>query len=103
MPGYFVDTSALAKLYHPEIGSVWMESLIRTHGARLIISQLSLIEIQSVCRGKVESSGCARVPEQMPPFPLVGRVSHRIAAGSCQGRTGFVRRRGAFTGGRDAT
>ena len=55
MPGYFVDTSALAKLYHPEIGSVWMESLVQTHGARLIISQLSLIEIQSVFATKVRT------------------------------------------------
>ena len=55
MPGYFVDTCALAKLYHPEIGSVWMDSLVQSRGARLIISQLSLIEIQSVFATKVRT------------------------------------------------
>ncbi|MDP2999512.1 MAG: hypothetical protein Q8N47_18630, partial [Bryobacterales bacterium] len=44
-------------------------------------------KIESSGCSKVESSGCARVPEQIPPFPLVRRASHRIAAGSCQGRT----------------
>lgn len=48
MPGYFLDTSALAKLYHPEIGSERLESLVQAPGTRLIVSQLSLIEIQSV-------------------------------------------------------
>jgi hypothetical protein len=48
VPGYFLDTSALAKLYHAEIGSERMELLVNAPGARLIISQLSLIEIQSV-------------------------------------------------------
>ena len=60
-------------------------------------------KIESSGSGKVESSGCARMPEQILPFPLVRRVPHRIAAGSCQGRAGFARRRRAFTGGRDAT
>jgi predicted nucleic acid-binding protein len=62
VPGYFVDTSALAKLYHPEIGSVWMESLVQTHGARLIISQLSLIEIQSVFATKVRTGVINKSP-----------------------------------------
>ena len=55
MPGYFLDTSALAKLYHPEIGSERMESLVQAPGTRLIISQLSLIEIQSVFATKVRT------------------------------------------------
>ena len=55
MPSYFLDTSALAKLYHPEIGSERMESLLQSPGARLIVSQLSLIEIQSVFATKVRT------------------------------------------------
>ena len=55
MPGYFLDTSALAKLYHPEIGSERMESLAGAPNTRLIISQLSLIEIQSVFATKVRT------------------------------------------------
>jgi hypothetical protein len=50
VPGYFLDTSALAKLYHPEIGSERMESLVQAPGTRLIVSQLSPIEIQPAAR-----------------------------------------------------
>ena len=55
MPGYFVDTSALAKLFHPENGSERLEALAKEPGSRLIISQLSLVEIQSVFATKVRA------------------------------------------------
>lgn len=55
MPGYFIDTSALAKLYHPETGSDRMDVLTESPGVRLIISQLSLIEIESVFATKVRT------------------------------------------------
>lgn len=55
MAGYFVDTSALAKLYHWEVGSERMEALTRPPHARLIISQLSLVEIESVFATKVRT------------------------------------------------
>jgi predicted nucleic acid-binding protein len=48
LPSYFADTSALAKLYHSEPGSLRMEELAQLPGNRLIISQLTLVEIQSV-------------------------------------------------------
>ena len=60
MPGYFLDTSALAKLYHPEIGSARMESLAQSTGAQMIISELSLIEIESVFAAKVRTGAVAR-------------------------------------------
>jgi hypothetical protein len=47
--------AALAKLYHPEIGSERMESLVQMPATRLIVSQLSLIEIQSVFATKVRT------------------------------------------------
>lgn len=53
MPGYFIDTSALAKLYHAEVGSPQMEMLAQSPDNRLIISQLSVIELQSVFAAKV--------------------------------------------------
>jgi predicted nucleic acid-binding protein len=53
VPGYFIDTSALAKLYHIEIGSQTMQALAASQGTSLIVSQLSLIEIQSVFATKV--------------------------------------------------
>ena len=69
MPGYFIDTSALAKLYHIEVGSQKMEALAESPDARLIVSQLSLIEIQSVfhwirppSRNAAGCNVCSRVP-----------------------------------------
>jgi predicted nucleic acid-binding protein len=55
LPGYFLDTSALAKLYHPEIGSDRMEALVQRPSTGLIIAQLSLVEIQSVFAIKVRT------------------------------------------------
>lgn len=53
MPGYFIDTSALAKLYHTEVGSQRMEMLAQPTENGLIVSQLSLVELQSVFATKV--------------------------------------------------
>jgi predicted nucleic acid-binding protein len=61
VPGYFIDTSALAKLFHLEMGSERMELLAKAPDARLIISQLSLIEIQSVFAVKVRTGALAPV------------------------------------------
>jgi predicted nucleic acid-binding protein len=58
--GYFLDTSALAKLYHQEPGSGLMESLAEAPGAHLIISELSLIEIESVFAIKVRTGAMAK-------------------------------------------
>jgi predicted nucleic acid-binding protein len=55
VPGYFFDTSVLAKLYHAEAGSQKAEALAEAPDTRLIVSQLSLVEIQSVFATKVIS------------------------------------------------
>ena len=44
MGGYFLDTSALAKLYQQEDGSQYVERLAVLWGANTIISRLSLVE-----------------------------------------------------------
>jgi PIN domain nuclease of toxin-antitoxin system len=41
VPGYFLDTSALAKLYHQESGSDYVERILNEHGSKGIISRLS--------------------------------------------------------------
>ena len=49
MSEYFVDTSALAKRYLPEIGSGWVDSWINPQaGNTIIISSLSTVEMMSV-------------------------------------------------------
>ncbi len=61
MPNYFLDTSALAKLYHQEAGSERMQALAQDLGARLIISELSLIELESVFATKVRTGAVANI------------------------------------------
>jgi predicted nucleic acid-binding protein len=53
VPGYFIDTSALAKLYHAEVSNQQMEMLAQSQDNRLIVSQLSVIELQSVFAARV--------------------------------------------------
>ncbi len=77
MARYFLDTSALAKLYHREAGSERMESLAQSPDVPLIISELSLIEIESVFATKVRTGAIAKAALDH----LRGRFSADIAKG----------------------
>jgi predicted nucleic acid-binding protein len=55
LPDYFLDTSALAKLYHKEIGSEHMDRILEERGSRSIISHLSIVEIESVLAIKMRT------------------------------------------------
>jgi len=48
LPGYFFDTSALAKLYHKERGSGYMDRILEERGSRSLISHRSIVEMESV-------------------------------------------------------
>jgi hypothetical protein len=50
---YFFDSSALAKRYHPEIGSTQVMSIFREPNCRIIISLLTVVEMRSMFAGKV--------------------------------------------------
>jgi len=78
VPCHFVDTSALAKLYHAEPGSGRLEELAREPGSKLIISQLSLVEIQSVFAGKVRT--------RVIPESALGLLRGRFYADLAEGR-----------------
>ena len=53
MANIFLDTSALAKLYHRELGSDYVERLLDAQGEnRVFVSPLSLIEMESVLATK---------------------------------------------------
>lgn len=52
MPGNFLDTSALAKHYHTEVGSVAIDGLWNDDAQALFVSRLSILEIVSVFAGK---------------------------------------------------
>lgn len=48
MPSYFLDTSALAKRYHQENGSEYMDRIFEERDSRSLISHLSIVELESV-------------------------------------------------------
>ena len=53
MARYFLDSSALAKVYHVEPGTPKMVALLADTGSEFYISSLSVIEIQSVFSQKI--------------------------------------------------
>jgi len=55
LAGYFLDTSALAKLYHEESGSDYVESILNQPGSTGIVSRLSLVEMECVLAIKVRT------------------------------------------------
>jgi predicted nucleic acid-binding protein len=48
LPNYFLDTSALAKRYHNEDGSEYVDRIFEHIGSRSLISHLSIVEFESV-------------------------------------------------------
>jgi len=54
VPGYFLDTSAFAKLYHKEAGSDFVERIVTFPGSA-VVSRLSLVEIESVFAIKIRT------------------------------------------------
>lgn len=55
MADYFLDSSALGKNYHTELGTAEVEQLLKEPGARHFISRLTVIEVQSVFARKVRT------------------------------------------------
>jgi hypothetical protein len=56
----FFDSSALAKLYHSEIGTPAVDQLVRTAGGRVRISRLTVVEMSSVFAVKVRTQFISR-------------------------------------------
>lgn len=48
MPHYFLDTSALAKLYRKEIGSELVDRIVAEPDSRRFISRFTILEMESV-------------------------------------------------------
>jgi len=66
LAGYFLDTSALAKLYHEELGSDYVESILNQPGSKGIVSRLSLVEMESVFAIKVRPVRSTRTGAPSP-------------------------------------
>ncbi|MGN6592426.1 MAG: type II toxin-antitoxin system VapC family toxin [Terriglobales bacterium] len=53
MPAFFLDTSALLKLYVEEAGSARLEAAVSAPGVRLAISSLGMLEFKAVIRARM--------------------------------------------------
>jgi hypothetical protein len=57
---YFLDTSALGKYYHLELGSDRVAAIMVPSDRKVLISKLGFVEIQSVLAIKVRSGQISR-------------------------------------------
>ena len=55
MAGYFLDSSAIGKLYHAEVGTPVVQALLTQAGATLYVSRLAVVEVPSAFAGKVRT------------------------------------------------
>lgn len=55
MAAYFFDSSALAKLYHPEAGTPAVDQIIQAAENKIRISRLTVVELPSVFAIKVRT------------------------------------------------
>jgi predicted nucleic acid-binding protein len=55
MADYFLDSSAVGKNYHVEVGTPVVERLLKESRARHFISRLTVAEVQSIFAGKVRT------------------------------------------------
>ena len=53
MASYFLDSSALAKHYHPEVGTPKVDAILTEPGATHFISRLAVTEVHSLFAKKV--------------------------------------------------
>lgn len=56
MPGYFLDTSALSKHYHTEVGTTDVDAIFQIQGVEIYISRLAAVEYRSALAKKVRSN-----------------------------------------------
>lgn len=60
MAGYFFDSSALVKLYHPETGTPTVDQIVEAPDNRVLISRLTVAEITSAFAIKVRTQSINR-------------------------------------------
>lgn len=75
MQQYFFDSSALAKVYHPELGTGEVLRILSEQDRTIIISRLTLVEIQSVFAVKVRTGEISREDAEMLRQRLVAQVA----------------------------
>ena len=60
MAGYFFDSSALVKLYHPEIGTPVVDQIVGATGNFVRVSRLTVAELTSAFAIKVRTQSISR-------------------------------------------
>jgi predicted nucleic acid-binding protein len=60
LAGCFFDSSALAKLYHAEVGTPEVDGIVQDPSSRIRISRLSVVELPSVFAIKVRTQFISR-------------------------------------------
>jgi predicted nucleic acid-binding protein len=55
LAAYFFDTSALAKFYHPEVGTPAVDRIVQHPSSKIRVSRLTVVEIPSVFAIKVRT------------------------------------------------
>jgi uncharacterized protein len=60
LAGFFFDSSALVKLYHPEAGTGAVDQIVGTSGNLIRISRLSVAELTSAFAIKVRTQSISR-------------------------------------------
>jgi predicted nucleic acid-binding protein len=60
LAGYFFDSSALVKLYHPETGTPTVDQIVEAPDNRVLISRLTVAEITSAFAIKVRTQSINR-------------------------------------------
>ena len=53
MVSYFLDSSAVVKLYHPEAGSGTIQKIVAEPESRILVSRLAVVEVRSAFAGKL--------------------------------------------------
>ena len=65
MAAYFFDSSALAKLYHPEVGTPLIDQIVQAAESQVRISRLTVVELPSVFAIKVRTQFITRDDAQV--------------------------------------
>ncbi len=60
MAGFFFDSSALVKLYHPETGTAAVDQIVGTRGNLISVSRLTVAELTSAFAIKVRTQSISR-------------------------------------------
>jgi predicted nucleic acid-binding protein len=53
LASYFLDSSAVVKFYHPEVGSATVQRVFSEADTRILISRLAVVEVWSAFAGKL--------------------------------------------------